>query len=176
MDCKMLIDGQWVKSSSGEVFYDYAPATRKVIATFPAGNAADVDKAAKSAARAFPAWNRVPAPKRADILLKAALIMEKRKKELGQLVTQEMGKVWFEAEGDVQEAIDVLEYMAGEGRRMFGHTTPSELKDKFCMTVRRPIGVVGVITPWNFPFAIPAWKLAPALVCGNTIVFKPASD
>jgi aldehyde dehydrogenase (NAD+) len=121
-------------------------------------------------------WSLTPPPERGLILLKVAELLKKEKQRLGKVVATEMGKVMPEALGDVQEAIDIFEYMAGEGRRLFGHTTTSELRDKFAMTVRRPVGIVGLITPWNFPVAIPAWKLAPALVCGNTVVFKPSSD
>ncbi|NIO21836.1 MAG: aldehyde dehydrogenase family protein [Candidatus Aenigmarchaeota archaeon] len=170
------IDGKWVKSSSGKTFDNVNPATGELIARFQAGTKEDVRKAVKSAKSAFPAWKDTPAPDRADILLRTSLILEKRKDGLAKLMTRENGKVFSEAKGDVQEAIDMFQYMAGEGRRLFGETTKSELRNKFCMSVREPIGVVGMITPWNFPMAIPAWKIAPALVCGNTIVFKPASD
>ena len=130
----------------------------------------------RAAREAFAEWRLVPAPERGSILLRFAQLLERDKQELTELMSREMGKVLAEAGGDVQEAIDMSIYMAGEGRRLFGQTTPSELRDKFQMSVRMPIGVVGAITPWNFPVAIPAWKLAPALVCGNTIVFKPAED
>jgi acyl-CoA reductase-like NAD-dependent aldehyde dehydrogenase len=170
------IDGKWMKSTSGETFDNVNPATGGLVAKFQAGTKEDVRKAVKAAKEAFPAWRDVPAPARADILLRSSLILEKKKDELARLMTMENGKVLSEARGDVQEAIDMFQYMAGEGRRLFGETTKSELSNKFCMSVRDPIGVVGMITPWNFPMAIPAWKIAPALVCGNTIVFKPASD
>ncbi|UCC91200.1 MAG: aldehyde dehydrogenase family protein [Candidatus Aenigmatarchaeota archaeon] len=170
------INGKWVKSVSGKTLDNVNPATGKLIAKFQAGTKEDVKKAVKAAKAAFPAWRDTPAPKRADILLRTSVILEKRKDEFAKLMTMENGKVLSEARGDVQEAIDMFQYMAGEGRRLFGETTPSELRNKFCMTVRDPIGVVGMITPWNFPMAIPAWKIAPALVCGNTVVFKPASD
>jgi alpha-ketoglutaric semialdehyde dehydrogenase len=129
-----------------------------------------------AAKAAFPAWSLMPAPKRGEILFKVARLLAEHKEELSRLMTREMGKVLPEARGDVQEAIDVAYYMAGEGRRMFGQTVPSEMPDKFAMAIRRPIGVVGIITPWNFPVAIPGWKLFPALICGNTAVIKPASD
>jgi acyl-CoA reductase-like NAD-dependent aldehyde dehydrogenase len=135
-----------------------------------------VDRAVEAAESGFKIWSRIPAPRRAEILFRAVRILQERKEELAVLMTQEMGKILPETGGDVQEAIDITNYAAGEGRRMFGETTPSELKQKFCMTVLRPIGVVGVITPWNFPLAIPAWKIMPALIAGNVIVFKPASD
>jgi len=171
-----FIGGKWVKSTSGKTFNNVNPATGELVARFQAGTREDIRKAVKAAKEAFPSWRDVPAPERADILLRASLILEKRKEELSRLMTMENGKVLSEAKGDVQEAIDMFQYMAGEGRRLFGETTKSELRNKFCMSVRDPIGVVGMITPWNFPMAIPAWKIAPALVCGNTIVFKPASD
>ncbi len=170
------INGGWVPSDSGQWFETTNPTTGEVLARFPRGNASDVDRAIKAAQAAFPAWKKVPAPKRGEILLRVARIMRERKDELGALVTREMGKVIAEGRGDVQEAIDFLEYIAGEGRRMFGETTPSELPNKFNMTVRQPIGVVGLITPWNFPTAIPMWKAGAALITGNTIVFKPAEQ
>ncbi len=171
-----FIEGKWVISTSGKTFDNINPATGEVIAKFQAGTREDVKKAVKAAKRAFPGWRDIPAPERADMLLRVSITLENRKDELAKLMTMENGKPFSETRGDVQEAIDMFRYMAGEGRRLFGETTPSELRDKFCMSVRDPIGVVGMITPWNFPMAIPAWKIAPALVCGNTIVFKPASD
>jgi len=132
--------------------------------------------AVKSAENAYEEWSSTPAPERAEILFEIVRLLKKDKQRLGKLETIEMGKVLKEGLGDVQEAIDIFEYMAGEGRRLFGHTTPSELKNKAAYTIRMPVGVFGLITPWNFPVAIPAWKLAPALICGNTVVFKPSSD
>lgn len=173
---KIFIDGKWVNSESGETFESLNPANEKVLGRFQKCNKDDVEKAIDAAERAFSKWRRVPAPKRAEFLLKFAQLLRKHKERLAKLVTMEMGKVIEEARGDVQEAIDITEYMAGEGRRLLGYTTPSELKDKFAMTIRMPIGVAGLITPWNFPIAIPAWKIITALICGNTIVFKPASD
>jgi aldehyde dehydrogenase (NAD+) len=170
----MCIGGKWV--SAKETFNTYNPTTEKVLGTFPKGEEKHVDMAVRAAQKAFKGWSATPPPKRGLILLKVAELLKKDKQRLGKLVSTEMGKVLPEALGDVQEAIDIFEYMAGEGRRLFGHTTTSELKDKFAMTVRRPVGVMGLISPWNFPIAIPAWKLAPALVCGNTVVFKPSSD
>jgi aldehyde dehydrogenase (NAD+) len=172
----ILIGGKWVKSSSGDIQESINPATEKPLGVFQKGTAHDVDLAVESAHRALPAWRDLPAPRRGEVLLRIAQLLRKEKESLSRLVTMEMGKVISEARGDVQEAIDIAEYMAGEGRRLFGHTTPSELRDKFCMTMRMPLGVCGLITPWNFPTAIPAWKLMPALICGNTVVFKPASD
>ncbi len=171
-----FIEGKWVISTSGKTFDNINPATGELVAKFQAGTREDVKKAVKAAKRAFPGWRDTPAPERADMLLRVSITLENRKDELAKLMTMENGKPFSETRGDVQEAIDMFRYMAGEGRRLFGETTPSELRDKFCMSVRDPIGVVGMITPWNFPMAIPAWKIAPALVCGNAIVFKPASD
>jgi len=173
---KILIDGKWVSSESRETFQSLNPATEKSLGKFQSGNENDVNQAVDAAERAFEEWSSLPAPKRGEILFHAASLLRQNKETLARTVTIEMGKVLPEAKGDVQEAIDIAEYMAGEGRRLFGHTTPSELRDKFCMTVRRPIGVCGLITPWNFPIAIPAWKIMPALICGNPVVFKPASD
>ncbi|MFC2174509.1 aldehyde dehydrogenase family protein [archaeon] len=173
---KLFIGGKWVKSTSGKTFASKNPATGGSIGTFQAGNAKDVDLAAKAARKAYKKYRLMPAPDRGEILFETARILKKNKKRLGRLVTDEMGKQISEGLGDVQEAIDVFEYMAAEGRRFFGHTTPSELPNKFAMTLRVPVGVCGLITPWNFPIAIPAWKLAPCLVAGNTAVFKPASD
>jgi acyl-CoA reductase-like NAD-dependent aldehyde dehydrogenase len=171
-----FIGGEWVGAAGGETFESLNPATGETVGTFPRSRAEDVDRAVAAATAAFGDWRLVPAPKRGEILLRFALLLTEQKDELTQLMTREMGKVLPEAGGDVQEAIDMSLYMAGEGRRLFGQTTPSELPDKFNMSVRMPIGVVGAITPWNFPIAIPSWKLAPALVCGNTVVLKPAED
>lgn len=171
---KMHIGGKWV--SAPETFDTINPTTEKVIARFPKGNEKHVKKAVDAAEDAFKKWSETPPPLRGQVLQETANLLKKDKQRLGKLVATEMGKVLPEALGDVQEAIDVFEYMAGEGRRLFGHTTTSELKEKFSMTIRMPVGVMGLITPWNFPIAIPAWKLAPALVCGNTVVFKPSSD
>jgi acyl-CoA reductase-like NAD-dependent aldehyde dehydrogenase len=170
------IGGEWVDSASGETFESTSPATGEAIGVFPRSDAEDVDRAVESAKAAFEEWRLVPAPKRGEILYRFANLLIEEKDDLTDLMTHEMGKVKAEAGGDVQEAIDMSLYMAGEGRRLFGQTTPSELRDKFNMSVRQPIGVVGAITPWNFPIAIPSWKIAPALVCGNTVVFKPATD
>jgi acyl-CoA reductase-like NAD-dependent aldehyde dehydrogenase len=157
-------------------FASVVPATGEVLATFPRSDAADVDRAVQRAKAAFEEWRLVPAPARGAILFRFAELLRAHKAELADLMTREMGKVKAEAGGDVQEAIDMAYYMGGEGRRLFGQTTPSELRDKLAMSVRVPVGVVGAITPWNFPIAIPSWKLCPALVCGNTVVLKPAED
>ena len=170
------IGGEWVDSATGETFESVSPATGDPIGVFPRSSAEDVDRAVDAAKAAFEEWRLVPAPKRGEILYRFANLLTEEKDDLTDLMTHEMGKVKAEAGGDVQEAIDMSLYMAGEGRRLFGQTTPSELRDKFNMSVRQPIGVVGAITPWNFPIAIPSWKIAPALVCGNTVVFKPATD
>src|SRR5436189_1396663 len=173
---KNFIGGGWVDAGSGEIFESTSPATGETIGIFPRSGAEDVDRAVAVAKEAFAEWRLVPAPKRGEILFRLARLLEQEKAGLTDLMTREMGKVKAEAGGDVQEAIDITYYMAGEGRRLFGHTTPSELRDKWNMSVRQPIGVVGAITPWNFPVAIPSWKLIPALVCGNTVVLKPATD
>jgi alpha-ketoglutaric semialdehyde dehydrogenase len=170
------IGGEWVDAASGKTFTSTSPANGDTIGTFPKSSTEDVDRAVAAAKEAFEDWRLVPAPKRGEILFRFAQLVTDHKQELTDLMTHEMGKVKAEAGGDVQEAIDMSYYMAGEGRRLWGQTTPSELKDKFNMSVRMPIGVVGVITPWNFPIAIPSWKIVPALVCGNTVVFKPATD
>ena len=170
------IGGAWVEASGNETFESIDPATGEVIGVFPSSLTTDMDRAVEAASEAWERWSRVPAPKRAEVLFRVAHRFEERKDELAELMVREMGKVRTEAGGDVQEAIDMTYYMAGEGRRLFGHTTPSELPDKFMMSVRLPVGVVGAITPWNFPIAIPSWKIAPALVCGDTVVFKPAED
>ncbi|HEY2218076.1 MAG TPA: aldehyde dehydrogenase family protein [Gaiellaceae bacterium] len=161
---------------AAETFDSIAPATGEVLGSFRRSSAADVDRAVAAAKAAFEDWRLVPAPERGNILFRFAELLRAHKEELTDLMTREMGKVKAEAGGDVQEAIDMSYYMGGEGRRLFGQTTPSELRDKFMMSVRMPVGVVGAITPWNFPIAIPAWKLTPALVCGNTVVLKPAED
>ncbi len=176
MQYGLYINGRWTKTSSGKTFNSINPATEKSIGKFHAGNDKDVKKAIDAAEDAYEKWSETPPPKRAEILLKAAQLLKENKERLAKLETIEMGKILSEARGDVQEAIDITEYMHGEGRRLFGHTTTSELKNKFAMTTRRPIGVVGLITPWNFPIAIPSWKIMTALICGNTIVFKPSSD
>jgi acyl-CoA reductase-like NAD-dependent aldehyde dehydrogenase len=171
-----FIGGEWVDAAAGETFETISPATGDILGVFPRSTAEDVDRAVAAAKAAWDEWRLIPAPERAQVLYRFANLLVEQKDDLTDLMTREMGKVKAEAGGDVQEAIDMCLYMAGEGRRMFGQTTPSELRDKFMMSVRMPIGVVGAITPWNFPIAIPSWKLAPALVCGNTIVFKPAED
>ena len=172
-----LINGKWVDARSGKTFENRNPANwDEIIGVFPRSGKEDVDEAVRAAREAFEKWRLVPAPKRGDILRKVGDIMAARKEELARQMTREMGKVLAETRGDVQEGIDTAYYAASEGRRLFGHTVPSELPDKFNMAIRVPIGVAGIVTPWNFPMAIPTWKIFPALLCGNTIVFKPASD
>jgi alpha-ketoglutaric semialdehyde dehydrogenase len=171
-----FIDGEWRASVSGDVFENRNPANADdLIGLFQKSTQADVDEAIDAARLAFERWRLVPAPRRAEILFRAATLIAERKEDLARDMTREMGKVLEEARGDVQEAVDMTFFMAGEGRRQYGQTTPSELRDKFAMSVRQPLGVCAVITPWNFPMAIPSWKIIPALVCGNTVVFKPAT-
>jgi aldehyde dehydrogenase (NAD+) len=172
-----FIAGTWVESVSGETFESHNPAdVRDVVGRFQQSTKADVAMAVKAAESALPMWRRTPAPKRGEILYRFGALMTEHKERLARAMTREMGKVLAEARGDVQEGIDIAYLMAGEGRRMFGDTVPSELPDKWAMSIRQPIGIAGIITPWNFPIAIPCWKTMPALVTGNTVVFKPASD
>jgi aldehyde dehydrogenase (NAD+) len=171
------IGGQWIQSQSGEVFENLNPAnTEDVIGRFPLSTSDDVNAAVNAAQQAFNGWRSTPAPKRAEILFRLGEILLRNKDRYTADMTREMGKVLTEAGGDVQEAIDCTYYTAGEGRRLHGFTTPAEMPDKFAMCVRQPVGLCGLITPWNFPMAIPSWKLIPALVCGNTVVLKPAED
>jgi acyl-CoA reductase-like NAD-dependent aldehyde dehydrogenase len=174
---KNYIGGEWVPAASGRTFEDLNPANREeVLGVFPRSDSTDVDRAVRAAQETFRSWRLVPAPRRAEIVFRAGEIMVRRKEELARLMTREMGKVLTEARGDVQEGIDTAYYMAGEGRRLFGHQAPCEMPSKLGVAIRVPVGVVAAITPWNFPLAIPTWKLLPALVCGNTAVFKPAED
>jgi acyl-CoA reductase-like NAD-dependent aldehyde dehydrogenase len=171
------IGGEWVPAASGRTLENRNPAdTSDLVGTFAESGPEDVEAAVSAAREAFPRWRAIPAPKRGEILFRAAEILVRRKEELSRDMTREMGKVLAETRGDVQEAIDMTYYMAGEGRRQFGQTTPSELPNKFQMSVRMPVGIAGLITPWNFPMAIPSWKMMPALIVGNTVVIKPASD
>src|SRR6266404_5135212 len=172
-----FIDGEWVPSVSGDLFENRNPAhTDDLIGVFQKSTREDVKRAIDAARRAYEHWRLVPAPKRAELLFRAAQIIADRKEALARDMTREMGKVLDEARGDVQEAIDMCFFMAGEGRRLHGQTTPAEMPSKFAMSVRQPLGVCGLITPWNFPMAIPSWKILPALICGNTVVLKPAED
>ncbi|MBN2227757.1 MAG: aldehyde dehydrogenase family protein [candidate division Zixibacteria bacterium] len=174
---KNYINGEWVKARSGQTFENRNPAnTNDVIGVFQNSGVEDVNDAVAAASEAYKKWRLVPAPKRAEILLRITDRLVKEKERCAQDMTREMGKIIKETRGDVQEAIDLGYYMVGEGRRQFGYTTPSELPNKFNMCVRQPLGVCGLITPWNFPMAIPSWKMMPALVLGNTIVIKPATD
>ena len=171
------INGEWVKSSSGEWFDNVNPAdTTDIVGRFPASNGDDINAAVAAAKNAATRWRRTPAPKRAELLFTLGEILRKNKDEFTQQMTREMGKVLKEAGGDVQEAIDCTYYTAGEGRRLHGFTTPAEMPNKFAMCVRQPVGICGLITPFNFPMAIPSWKLIPALVCGNTVVLKSGED
>lgn len=171
------VDGEWFwPEGAGEIRSANPADTREVVCVTPDSPAGEVDRAVAAAARAFPAWRRTPPPARAAIIRRAGEIMAERKQQIGELVTREAGKPIAEGLGDVQEAIDMADLAAGEGRRLYGDTAPSELPNKLCFTVREPLGVCGLITPWNFPIAIPSWKTLHALVCGNTVVLKPASD
>ena len=172
-----LIGGKWIPAASGQTFENRNPADRDdLVGLFPKSDRRDVDAAVASAKRAFAGWKNTPAPRRAEVLYAAGEILTRDKEKLARLMTREMGKVLAETRGDVQEAIDMAYLAAGEGRRLFGFTTPSELPNKFAMCVRQPVGVCAFVTPWNFPMAIPAWKSMAALIAGNTIVIKPATD
>ena len=173
-ETKNFVAGNWV--ATGSNFDSVNPATGELVSRCAEASQQELDAAVAAACDAFPAWRKTPPPRRAEILFRVAELLQARKDDLARWITLEMGKVTMEARGDVQEAIDMARYMAGEGRRMFGHTAPSELRDKFCMSLRDPIGVVAVITPWNFPIAVPSWKILPAFVLGNTVVWKPSSD
>jgi aldehyde dehydrogenase (NAD+) len=163
-----FVGGSWVEPSSGEHFENVNPAdTKDVIGRFPLSTAADVEKAVASAKRGFAIWRDTPAPARGDVLRRVGDLLSSRKDEIADLMTREMGKPLQETKGDVQEGIDTAYYAATEGRRLFGHTVPSELRAKWAMSFRRPIGVCGLVTPFNFPMAIPTWKMFPALLCGN---------
>ena len=173
---KNYINGKWVSAHSGKTFVKKNPATNEEIGVFPYSSARDVDSAVKSAQLSFQGWSKLPLPKRGQIMRKFGDLLVEHKEELARIETQEMGKVLKETRGDVQEGIDTAYYAFGEGRRLFGNTVPSELPNKVCLTFRRPIGVAGLITPWNFPAAIPCWKIVPALLTGNTVVFKPSRE
>ncbi|MEA2026667.1 MAG: aldehyde dehydrogenase family protein, partial [Chloroflexota bacterium] len=170
------IDGTWRPAHSGSTFESLDPSDSHVVGSFAASDGADVAEAVAAARAAFPAWRATPAPRRGEIMYRFAALLAEHKERVSVAMTSEMGKVIAEARGDVQEGIDIAYLMAGEGRRLFGDTVPSELPDKWAMSVREPLGVAGLITPWNFPIAIPCWKMMPALIAGNTVVFKPASD
>lgn len=172
-----FVGGKWIPAKSGRTFENRNPANANdLIGVFPDSSTSDAEAAIAAARTAFETWRLVPAPKRAEMLFKAAQIIAARKEEFARDMTREMGKVLDETRGDVQEAIDMTQFLAAEGRRLHGQTTPSELRDKFAMSIRQPIGVCSMITPWNFPMAIPSWKIIPALVCGNTVVLKPSEQ
>jgi len=172
-----FINGEWTPAASGETFENRSPADHgDLIGRFAASSTVDVDRAVASAAEAYTSWRQVPAPKRADVLLRAAQLFAERKDRYSRDMTREMGKVVAETGGDVQEAIDMAQLMAGEGRRLYGQTTPSELRNKFALSIRQPVGLCGLITAWNFPIAVPSWKIFPALICGNAVVLKPAEE
>lgn len=174
---KNFIGGQWVAPATGRYFQDRNPAdTADVIGRFPESGKADIDAAVKSAREGYARWSRTPAPLRGEVLRHVGDLLTARKEEIADAMTREMGKVLAETRGDVQEGIDTAYYAATEGRRLFGHTVPSELRQKWAMSVRRPIGVCGLITPFNFPMAIPTWKAFPALLCGNSVILKPSED
>jgi len=170
------IGGQWVAAMSGETFDTFNPATEELIAPVAKAGVEDVDAAVKAAKAAYKDWRLTPAPRRGEILYRVAQLLQERKEDLARTMTQEMGKVLSEARGDVQEAIDMAFFMGGEGRRLLGYTAPVEMPNKFGMAIRDSAGVVGLITPWNFPIAVPSWKMLPALIAGNAIVFKPGED
>lgn len=170
-----FINGVWKDSLTGEFSENRNPADNDdLIGLFPGSDEKDVREAVAAAREAFKKWRLIPAPKRGDVLKVVGDIMLERKDEIAFEMTREMGKVFAETKGDTQEGIDTAYYAASEGRRLFGYNAPSELKNKMNLSFRTPIGVAGIITPWNFPMAIPTWKIFPALVCGNTVVFKPA--
>ncbi|MBX3083430.1 MAG: aldehyde dehydrogenase family protein [Anaerolineae bacterium] len=170
------ISGKWVEASSGDTFNSINPATEEVIAPITKSTAADVNAAVEAAKQAYQGWRLTPAPRRGEILFRVAQVLQERKEALAQLMTQEMGKVIAEARGDVQEAIDMAFYMGGEGRRLLGYTAPVEMPNKFGMALRDSAGVVALVTPWNFPIAVPSWKMLPALIAGNAVVWKPSED
>ncbi|HEV2492113.1 MAG TPA: aldehyde dehydrogenase family protein [Terriglobia bacterium] len=173
--CPNYIDGQWVASRSGHSLERRNPADRRdLIGHAPLSSREEVDEAVEAASRAFPAWRDTPAPARGKIVLRAARLIEEQTEEFARLLTREEGKTLAESRGEIQRSVNILEFTAGEGRRLTGETLPSELRHNFAYTLRQPLGVVGLITPWNFPVAVPVWKIAPALVCGNTIIWKPS--
>jgi aldehyde dehydrogenase (NAD+) len=176
MEVRNYIAGRWTEGRQSKVFETVNPATEELVATVAQAELADVELAVQAALDAFRAWRLVPAPLRGEILFNVAALLKERKEDLARLLTRDMGKVISEARGDVQEAIDMAYYMGGEGRRLLGYTAPVEMREKFGMAVRDPAGVVGIITPWNFPIAVPSWKIFPALVAGNTVIWKPSPE
>src|SRR5690606_31358401 len=174
---KNFIAGSWVEPATGEYFENRNPARwSEVIGLWPRSGAEDVERAVEAAREGFERWSRTPAPERGAILKRVGDLLVERKEEIARAATREMGKVLLETRGDVQEGIDTAYYASTEGRRLFGRTVPSELRDKWALSYRRPIGVAGLITPFNFPLAIPTWKMFPALLCGNAVILKPAED
>ncbi|MDX1995643.1 MAG: aldehyde dehydrogenase family protein [bacterium] len=171
-----FVGGEWVAARSGETFNSYNPATEELVAPAVKSSADDVNAAVQAAKAAYKSWRLTPAPRRGEILFRVAQVLTERKEELSRLMTQEMGKVLTEARGDVQEAIDMAYYMGGEGRRLTGYTAPVEMPNKFGMAMRDSVGIIGLITPWNFPVAVPSWKMLPALIAGNAVVWKPGED
>jgi alpha-ketoglutaric semialdehyde dehydrogenase len=176
MTYQNYIGGKWVNGASGAHYNSVNPANESIVDSLAQADVADVNAAVDAAAAAYPSWRLTPAPRRGEILFEVARVLKERKEHLSQLLTQEMGKVIAEARGDVQEAIDMAYYMAGEGRRLLGYTAPVEMPNKFGMATREPIGVCAIITPWNFPVAVPSWKIFPAIVAGNTVVYKPSPE
>lgn len=174
--CHNYINGEWLNSALEAIESRNPANNNEVVATFPRSDSTEINAAVSAARQAYHTWRKVPAPARAEYIFRVGELLLQHKEELAQLISQEMGKPITEARGDVQEGVDCAFYSAGEGRRMFGQTTPSEMPNKFAMTLRTPIGVCALITPWNFPVAIPCWKAMPALVCGNTVILKPAED
>src|SRR5215472_11672920 len=176
-DFKNFIAGNWVAPVTGEYFDNTNPAdTADLIGRFPQSGAEDIARAAASAKKGFAVWSRTPAPVRGQVLQRVGDLLVKRKEDFAKAMTREMGKVLLETRGDVQEGIDTAYYAHTEGRRLYGRTVPSELRNKWAMSFRRPIGTVGVITPFNFPLAVPTWKIFPALLCGNAVIWKPSED
>ena len=174
MEFQNYINGKWIKGQS--TFQTTNPANEELVADIAQAGVADVNAAVSAAMDAFKSWRLTPAPLRGEMLFKVGDILKQKKEELSQLLTRDMGKVIAEARGDVQEAIDMAYFMGGEGRRLLGYTAPVEMPNKFGMAVRDPSGIVGLITPWNFPIAVPSWKIFPALVAGNTIIWKPSPE
>ena len=176
MEYQNYIDGKWIRGRKARLFDSINPANETVLAQIHAAELEDLNTAVEAATKAFQPWRLTPAPLRGELLFKVADILKEKKEELSRLLTQEMGKVLTEARGDVQEAIDMAYFMGGEGRRLLGYTAPVEMQNKFGMAVRDPSGVAGIITPWNFPIAVPSWKIFPALIAGNTIIWKPSPE
>lgn len=176
MEFQNYIGGKWVKGRGEKTFDSINPANEEVFAQIYAAETAELDSALEAATHAFNAWRLTPAPLRGELLFKVGDILKQKKEDLARLLTEDMGKVISEARGDIQEAIDMAYYMGGEGRRLLGYTAPVEMPNKFGMAVRDPSGVVGIITPWNFPVAVPSWKLFPALIAGNTLIWKPSPE